>query len=106
MDKHDRIEKLQEAQEKIEEAVSLIEDALRETDMADQADAYIIGHLNSWAHGDNPYDRTAIPRLIEDMEARKNCDMCGEENHEDDLEEVDGKYLCPDCVEKADKEKK
>lgn len=64
--KEDRIEQLEEAREKIEEAIQLIRDALRGTQQADSAEAYIIGHLQNWAEGDNPYDET-IPKLIEEL---------------------------------------
>jgi formylmethanofuran dehydrogenase subunit E len=30
------------------------------------------------------------------------CDGCGEEKHEDDLEEINGKWLCVECAEKEE----
>ena len=68
MEKEERIELLGQAQEKINEAIDLIRNAVGGTEQENSADAYIIGHLSGWANGDNPYDDTAIPKLIESIE--------------------------------------
>ena len=49
MTKNDRMELLQEAQQQIYDAIANIELALDDTNYADYAGAYIIGHLNNWA---------------------------------------------------------
>ncbi len=68
MEKEEKIEMLVEAQEKIHHAVELIKEAMVETGQKEAAcKAYIIPHLEKWADGDNPYDATAIPRLIEHL---------------------------------------
>lgn len=35
-------------------------------------DSYIIAHLRGWLEGDNRYDLTAIPRLIERIDGMDN----------------------------------
>jgi len=62
----DRIFELEEAQEKINEAIDIIRQAVRGTEHEASADVYIIAHLNNWANGGNPYDET-IPKLIENI---------------------------------------
>lgn len=66
MDNYERIELLEDAQDKINEAISLIREAVEETDLEQSAEAYIIGHLANWANGNNPYDRH-IPKMIEEL---------------------------------------
>ena len=61
MNLDERIELLEQAQEKINEAVDLITEAVRDTGSEASADAYIIGHLSYWANGNNPYDHDTIP---------------------------------------------
>ncbi len=68
MKNYERIEKLQEAQEKLSEAIELIEDAVEGTDQELVVDRYIIGHLRNWRDGNNPFDDTAISRIIEKFE--------------------------------------
>ena len=48
MDKHERVDLLMEAQDKLSQAISLIEEGLKGTSHERHADAYIIGHLRSW----------------------------------------------------------
>ena len=67
MKNYERIQLLEEAKEKINEAVSLIREALENTDFETSAEAYIIGHLDNWANGNNPYDEH-IPKIIEELE--------------------------------------
>ena len=83
MDKFDRVQLLEQAGDKIQEAVALIEEAVKDTSEESSADAYIIAHLNNWANGDNPYDQS-IPKLIkaiedeevsEDEDFEKDCEV-------------------------------
>jgi hypothetical protein len=59
-----KIDNLNEASEKIAEAIDLISEAVQDTPMERSANAYIIAHLSNWMDGHNPYDET-IPVLIE-----------------------------------------
>ena len=63
-----RLQALEEAREHIAEAVSCIKDAVYGTEIEDQANAYIIAHLESWAEGNNRFDFTNIPNLINALE--------------------------------------
>ena len=66
-EKDERTSMLNDAEEKINEAIELIAQAVDGTSLEASADAYIIGHLRGWAEGTNPYDATSIPRLLEDL---------------------------------------
>lgn len=70
MDKRDRIDLLIEAQDKLSQAISLIEEGLKGTSYERHADAYIIGHLRSWidAYGYDMGVQQYIDRLDEDEE--------------------------------------
>lgn len=68
MDKYERKELLENAQDKINEGIELIRQALKDTTHERHAEAYIIGHLDNWANGGNPYDET-IPTLVEKISA-------------------------------------
>ena len=70
LNKNERIEMLEDAQEKINEAIDLITEAVRDTDDEASAQAYIIAHLKNWANGENPYD-DHIPNLIESIRKSK-----------------------------------
>lgn len=67
MTKYERIEKLEMAQDLINQAIDLICDAVEDTSKERSADAYIIAHLDNWANGGNPYDDT-IPVLVDFIE--------------------------------------
>lgn len=67
MDKAERIDKLEEAQEKIIEAIALIEEAVDETSFKISASYYIVPHLANWVYGNNPYDES-IPKIIQGIE--------------------------------------
>jgi len=67
MHKSERVELLTNAQDLINEAIGLIEEAVSGTENDMSAQAYIIAHLNNWANGGNPCDET-IPVLIEEIE--------------------------------------
>ncbi|MFW5847856.1 MAG: hypothetical protein ACOCVF_02970 [bacterium] len=66
--KDEKIEQLEQAQEKINEAVELIKSAVKDTNMDNECESYIIGHLENWAEGLNQYDYTSIPKLIKRIE--------------------------------------
>jgi len=53
MTQNERIELLENAQDKLASAIDLIEIALRGTEHRDHAKAYIIPHLKSWLYGEN-----------------------------------------------------
>lgn len=76
-EKEERIELLEQAQEKLREAIDLIREAVADTNQESSAEAYIIGHLENWAEGNNQYDTTAIPYLIESLEEEDECEECG-----------------------------
>ena len=86
MDNEERTELLEQAQNKINEAIELIEEALEGTHLSSEASAYIIAHLNGWANGDNPYDSTAIPKLIEHLEYEDINKMFEDDEEEEKLE--------------------
>ena len=67
MEIYDRIELLNNAKDKINEACDLIREAVEDTDFESSSEAYIIGHLSNWANGNNPYDEH-IPKIIEYLE--------------------------------------
>ena len=61
----ERIHLLNEAQTHLNEAISLIEQSLRDTEHERHADAYIIAHLNNWVDAQG-YD-TGIQQYIEQI---------------------------------------
>ena len=61
----ERIHLLEEAQIYLSEAISLIEEALQDTEHERHADAYIIAHLNNWVDAQG-YD-TGIQQYIEQI---------------------------------------
>lgn len=58
MENTERIELLNEAERLIAEAIGNITTALKGTSQETEANAYIIGHLNSWIGNGNPYDKS------------------------------------------------
>ena len=70
MEKFERINLLVEAQDKLSQAISLIEEGLRGTSHERHADAYIIGHLRSWidAYGYDMGIQQYIDRLEKEGE--------------------------------------
>ncbi len=70
MEKFERINLLVEAQDKLSQAISLIEEGLRGTSHERHADAYIVGHLRSWidAYG---YDM-GIQQYIDRLEKEED----------------------------------
>ena len=70
MTTEERIELLVEAQDKLSQAISLIEEGLRGTSHERHADAYIIGHLRSWidAYGYDMGIQQYIDRLEKEEE--------------------------------------
>ena len=71
MTKHERIEKLEMAQDLINQAIDFISDAVADTSKERSADVYIIAHLDNWANGGNPYD-DSIPVLIDIIAGEEN----------------------------------
>jgi hypothetical protein len=67
MKKYKRIEKLEKAQEKIQEAIHLIRKATDNTCAQRGLEHYILGHLTNWAFGEGTMD-TTIPKLIDQIE--------------------------------------
>jgi len=73
METNERIDLLREAQNKLYETINLIEAALQGTSHERHADAYILGHLNSWidAGGYDMGIQQYMDRLeIEELEER------------------------------------
>ena len=101
MTKDERIEKLEEAQQMINEAVELIYEAFEGKNERSRLSSYICGYLTGWAEGTNPHDSTAIPRLIEEVEAMEEdeelCRFCDESG--DELTECSecGNLFCTNC---------
>jgi hypothetical protein len=62
----DRVELLTEAQQKINEAIRLIREALEDTSEERSAEAYILGHLENWANGTYSMD-TTCQKLIDGL---------------------------------------
>ena len=56
MDKQERINLIQEAEQKIVEAIDLIKEAVADTPEEAGCDAYILGHLKTLIGNGNPYD--------------------------------------------------
>lgn len=67
--KYERLEKLEDAQQLIHQAADLILEAMDGTEFGQGTETYIVAHLKNWADGNNPYDATAIPRLMENIES-------------------------------------
>lgn len=63
----ERVELLEDAQTKINEAIELIREAVYETSFENSSESYLIGHLDNWVNGNNPYDEH-IPKIIEELE--------------------------------------
>ncbi len=61
----ERIIKLEDAQEHIQSAITLIEQALKNTQHETHANAYIIGHLKNWIDSSR-YD-SGIAQYIDDL---------------------------------------
>jgi len=61
---NERIMLLEDAQALMADAISKIRSAVEDTSEERSAGAYIIPHLENWTYGNNPYDDTAIPKLI------------------------------------------
>ena len=67
MENYERIEKLEEAESLISEAIDLIVESLRGTKNYNHENSYIIPHLKTWIGMGNPYD-TSIGDYIEMLE--------------------------------------
>ncbi len=88
--KEKRIQELEMAADRIEEAMVHIAQAVEGTSDQRGAESYIIAHLRNWARGENPYDTTTIPKLIESVEDGDLCEECGveyiKEEHKEDCQ--------------------
>jgi len=69
--KREKLEKLQEAQDHINEAIKLIQEVVKNTCQETRVEYYIIGHLDNWTNNENSYDDT-IPVLMEWFENKDN----------------------------------
>ncbi len=67
MEKGERLRKLEEAQEHINQAIDLIREAIKGTPEETGSEQYIIGHLDNWCNNNNSMD-TTIPKMIEGLE--------------------------------------
>jgi hypothetical protein len=79
MPTEERIELLSEAQAKLAEAISLIEQGLRGTSHQRHAESYLLGHLNNWMDSGNRFDM-GIQQYIDKLEEESEYD---EENFEE-----------------------
>lgn len=61
------IDEISEAQEILQEGYERLRSVLRTLPGSSSYEAYILGHLDNWINGGNPYDET-IPVIIEDLE--------------------------------------
>lgn len=68
----DKIELLKDAQSKLIEVIDQVRESVEDTDWESTAESYIIAHLENWCYGNNPYDDTTLPKLIEHLEKEIN----------------------------------
>jgi len=73
MDKQTRILLLENAADDIQEAVSKIMEAVRDTRWETYCECYIVAHLVNWAEGTHGID-TTIPKLIQNIKRDKDYD--------------------------------
>jgi len=66
LDDRERIRLLEEASDLINEAIRLIREAVEDTELEDECEYYIIGHLEDWANSTR--ESTSIPKLIRRIE--------------------------------------
>lgn len=76
-----RIKLLEEAQAKLEEAIGLIDEALRGTTHQRHADAYLLGHLRNWMDSGNRFDM-GIQQYIDKL--REEEEYFDDEEYEED----------------------
>lgn len=55
-DPQERIELLQEAQDKLGEVIEMVDQALKGTTHQRHAETYLLGHLNNWMDSGNRFD--------------------------------------------------
>lgn len=77
----ERIKLLEEAQAKLEEAIGLIDKALRGTTHQRHADAYLLGHLRNWMDSGNRFDM-GIQQYIDKL--REEEEYFDDEEYEED----------------------
>ena len=102
MNKYERIDNVQEAEEKINEAIRLITDAVRGTSEEGMTMAYTVGHLNTWIGNGNPYDHHT-GKIIEGLEewdeieeGQAYCESCDQVKDQDLFFDED---ICEKCHE-------
>jgi hypothetical protein len=84
-DPQERIEILEEAQAKLEEAIGLIEEALKGSSHQRHAETYIIGHLNNWVDSGNRFDM-GIQQYIDKF--KEEQEEAGGEDEEFETERI------------------
>ena len=67
MEKFERVQLVQEAEDLIREAIGKIHEAVADTPEEGMTEAYTIGHLNTWIGNGNPYDHHT-QKIIEGLE--------------------------------------
>ena len=81
MDKEDRIDALEQAQEKIEEAIDLIRSAVSGTEEENGAEAYVIPSLTMCAYdktqylGQQPYNCDELINTFENEEEEEDVEI-------------------------------
>jgi len=97
----DRIEMLQDAREKLDQAIGLITDALWGTDESSHAQSYIIPHLKSWLYEGGHYNVT-INHYIESLKQLEGIEYDEIERNEHGDELVGGCATCGEDVNTTD----
>ena len=72
--KREKLEKLQEAQDHINEAIKLIREVVKDSSQERYVEVYMIGHLDNWANSEGGGD-TTIPVLMKWFENEDNWDL-------------------------------
>jgi hypothetical protein len=83
-DAEQRISNLVEAQNKIMDAVALIEAAVKDTSHEANVRAYTTAHLRNWAEGGNPYDST-LPKIAQWLSEDAGADPASLGWYEDEM---------------------
>lgn len=79
MSAEERIELLQEAQEKLNEVIGLVQEGLKGTSHERHAEAYLLGHLRNWLDSGNRFDM-GIQQYIDKIEEE------GDEEEDEEFE--------------------
>ena len=103
MNKQDRIDLVLEAEQKIAEAISNIQDAVKGTPEETECNTYIVGHLNTWIGNGNPYDHHTgkIVEALEEWDGLGEGDgYCLECTQVKPQEDFYDEVTCAKCYEK------